>query len=45
MLEFFSNFPPFLTGIEACLSAHHCGRELQALGHAVKLMSSSLSEA
>ena len=34
MLEFFSNFPPFLTGIEACLSAHHCGRELQALGHA-----------
>ena len=45
MLEFFSKFPPFLIGVKACLSAHHWGRELQALVHAVKLMSSSYVKA
>ncbi len=30
--------PPCLVGIEACASAHHWSRELQALGHTVRLM-------
>ena len=38
MLEFFAELPACLVGIEACPSAHHWGRELQALGHTVKLM-------
>src|SRR5277367_6798655 len=32
MLEFFSDLPPCLVGIEACPSAHHWGRELTGLG-------------
>lgn len=35
---FFANLPPCLVGIEACASAHHWARKLQALGHAVRLM-------
>jgi transposase len=38
VLEFFAALPPCLVGIEACPSAHYWGRELQALGHDVKLM-------
>lgn len=38
VLEFFAELPRCLVGIEACPSAHHWGRELQALGHTVKLM-------
>ncbi|MDO8534291.1 MAG: IS110 family transposase, partial [Xanthobacteraceae bacterium] len=38
VLEFFAELPPCLVGIEACPTAHHWGRELQALGHTVKLM-------
>ncbi len=38
VLEFFANLPSCLIGIEACPAAHHWGRELQALGHTVKLM-------
>ena len=38
MLEFFAGLRPCLVGIEACPAAHHWGRELQALGHTVKLM-------
>jgi len=38
MLEFFGSLKPCLIGIEACPAAHHWGRELQALGHTVKLM-------
>jgi transposase len=38
MLEFFADLPACLVGIEACPSAHHWGRELQLLGHTVKLM-------
>ena len=38
VLAFFQKLPPCLVGIEACASAHHWSRELQALGHAVKLM-------
>lgn len=35
---FFANMPPCLIGIEACASAHHWARKLQALGHTVRLM-------
>jgi transposase len=45
MLEFFADLPPCLVGIEACPSAHHWGRELQALGHTVKLMPPSYVKA
>ena len=38
LLEFFASLQPCLVGIEACPAAHHWGRELQALGHTVKLM-------
>jgi transposase len=38
VLAFFQKLPPCLIGIEACASAHHWSRELQALGHTVKLM-------
>ena len=45
MLEFFADLPPCLVGIEACPSAHHWGRELQELGHTVKLMPPSYVKA
>jgi transposase len=45
MLEFFTELSPCLVGIEACPSAHHWGRELQALGHTVKLMPPSYVKA
>jgi transposase len=45
MLEFFAELPRCLIGIEACPSAHHWGRELQALGHTVKLMPPSYVKA
>jgi hypothetical protein len=38
VLVFFEKLPPCLVGIEACASAHHWSRELQALGHTVRLM-------
>ena len=38
VLTFFEKLPPCLVGIEACASSHHCSRELQALGHTVRLM-------
>jgi transposase len=38
VVEFFANLPPCLIGMEACGSAHHWARKLQALGHTVKLM-------
>ena len=38
VLEFFSGLPPCLIGIEACPTAHHWSRQLQALGHTVRLM-------
>ena len=37
-LAFFEKLPPCLVGIEACASSHHWSRELQALGHTVRLM-------
>ena len=38
ILAFFQKLPPCLVGIEACASAHHWSRELQALGHKVRLI-------
>jgi len=38
MLAFFQKLRPCLVGIEACASSHHWSRELQALGHSVRLM-------
>src|SRR3974390_27493 len=45
VLEFFSGLLPCLVGIEACPSAHHWSRELQALGHTVRLMPPSYVKA
>ena len=38
VLAFFQKLPSCLIGMEACASAHHWSRELQALGHTVRLM-------
>ena len=38
VLAFFERLRPCLVGIEACASSHHWSRELQALGHTVRLM-------
>src|ERR1700753_1134398 len=38
VLAFFQKLPPCLVGIETCASAHHWSRELQALGHKVRLI-------
>jgi transposase len=38
VLAFFEKLPSCLVGIEACASSHHWSRELQALGHSVRLM-------
>src|SRR5260221_14043790 len=38
VLSFFQKLPPCLIGIEACASSHYWSRELQALGHTVRLM-------
>ncbi len=45
VLEFFAALPPCLIGIEACPSAHHWSRALQALGHTVRLMPPSYVKA
>lgn len=37
-MAFFQKLPPCLIGIEACASSHHWSRELQTLGHTVRLM-------
>jgi transposase len=38
VLAFFQKLPSCLVGIEACASSHYWSRELQALGHIVRLM-------
>src|SRR5215831_6855276 len=38
VLAFFAKLTPCLVGIEACASSHYWARELQALGHTVRLM-------
>jgi transposase len=45
VLEFFRGFSACLVGIEACPSAHYWSRELQALGHTVRLMPPSYVKA
>ena len=38
VLAFFEKLPPCLVGLEACGSSHYWSRELQRLGHTVRLM-------
>ena len=38
MLPFFKKQPHCLVGMEACATAHHWAREIEALGHSVRLM-------
>jgi transposase len=38
VLAFFQKVPSCLVGMEACATSHHWSRELQALGHRVRLM-------
>jgi transposase len=38
VLTFFEKLAPCVIGIEACASSHHWSRQLQALGHTVRLM-------
>src|SRR5215470_10145447 len=38
VLPFFQKLPPCLVGIEACATSHYWSRELQSLGHKVRLM-------
>lgn len=38
VVEFFTNLPTCLIGMEACGSAHYWARKLQTMGHTVKLM-------
>src|ERR1700745_647039 len=45
LLEFFAALPRCLVGIEACPSGHYWSRELQKLGHTVKLMPPSYVKA
>src|ERR1700737_578431 len=45
VLQFFAALPPCLVGIEACPTAHHWSRKLQALGHTVRLMPPSYVKA
>lgn len=39
LLEFLSQLPPCLVGLEACSSAHYWARKIEQLGHRVRLMS------
>ena len=45
VLQLFGGLSPCLVGIEACPSAHYWSRELQALGHTVRLMPPSYVKA
>jgi transposase len=38
MVAFFAKLPPTVIGMEACGASHYWARELQQLGHAVKLI-------
>lgn len=38
LLTFLSGLPPCLVAMEACATGHHWGREIQALGHEVRLI-------
>jgi len=45
VLQFFGDLSPCPVGLEACPSAHYWSREVQALGHTVKLMPPSYVKA
>lgn len=45
LLEFLGKLPACLVGLEACASTHYWARELERLGHQVKLMSPRLVKA
>ena len=38
VMPFFGKLTPCLIGVEACATSHHWARELQALGHEVRIM-------
>jgi transposase len=38
MVDFFGKLPPTVVAIEACGGSHHWARELQSLGHEVKML-------
>jgi transposase len=38
VLAFFSHLPPTLVAMEACGASHYWARELQSLGHKVRLI-------
>ena len=38
VVEFFGRLAPCVVAMEACATAHHWGRQIGALGHAVKLI-------
>jgi len=38
VLKFFAGLAPCVVGVEACATSHHWSRQLQSLGHSVKLM-------
>jgi len=38
VLDYFARLAPCLVGMEACASAHYWGRQLEALGHRVRLV-------
>jgi transposase len=38
VIAFFEKLAPCIVGVEACVSSHHWARQLQALGHNVRLM-------
>src|ERR1044071_2606243 len=38
VISFFAQLPRCLIGLEACATAHYWARELQALGHEIRLM-------
>jgi transposase len=38
VLPFFEKLPPCLVGMEACATSHHWAREIEQLGHRVRLM-------
>ncbi len=44
VLAFFQKWPSCVVGIEACASSHHWSRELQALGHTVRLIPPGLCQ-